>query len=366
MTGARAGPHQRLVPAVPQPLDRQPRVRPGRGALRHAAATARASTTSTTARIQATRAGTRRACRARAHGADRRGRRAAQPGRAQRPATRRRLDGTDRPHRPRRPGQGLAGQPASPDPPTPTPAGSSPTACGTRSGSRSARRRPSSGSATSAGARARRSTASAARRAAHELRHGPATRAQRAAAGVRRGQPHALRVPLRRRFRRGHRAPPRVPARHRGGLRGRMLAEQRLRRRRAGLRLRPEHVSRAPTTARCSSPTTTATASGPCAPAPTALPSASLLQPFMSNGSGPVDLEIGPGGDLFYAGFDGGRRPPDQLSGRPTSVPTAVARATPTVGSAPLAVSFDGTGSTDPDPGDVAELRLGPRRRRRV
>ena len=48
------------------------------------------------------------------------------------------------------------------------------------------------------------------------------------------------------------------------------------------------------------------------------VPSASLLQPFMSNGSGPVDLEIGPGGDLFYAGFDGGRRAPDQLSGRPT------------------------------------------------
>ena len=35
MTGSRAGAHQRLVPAVPQPLDRKPRVRPGRGALRH-------------------------------------------------------------------------------------------------------------------------------------------------------------------------------------------------------------------------------------------------------------------------------------------------------------------------------------------
>ena len=39
---------------------------------------------------------------------------------------------------------------------------------------------------------------------------------------------------------------------------------------------------------------------------PDGLPSPSVAQPFMSGGSGPVDLVIGPGGDLFYAGFDGG------------------------------------------------------------
>jgi glucose/arabinose dehydrogenase/PKD repeat protein len=82
------------------------------------------------------------------------------------------------------------------------------------------------------------------------------------------------------------------------------------------------------------------------------LPSASSVQPFMSAGSGPVHLEIGPGGDLFYAGFDGGdvrRISYPVLNGSPL----AVARATPTTGTAPLTVSFDGTSSSDPDAGDT-------------
>ena len=82
------------------------------------------------------------------------------------------------------------------------------------------------------------------------------------------------------------------------------------------------------------------------------LPSASSVQLLMSGGSSPVDLEIGPGGDLFYAGFDGGdvRRISYPTTNR---APTAVAQATPTTGSAPLSVSFDGTGSSDPDPSDT-------------
>jgi glucose/arabinose dehydrogenase/PKD repeat protein len=82
------------------------------------------------------------------------------------------------------------------------------------------------------------------------------------------------------------------------------------------------------------------------------LPSAASVQLFMSGGSGPVHLEIGPGGDLFYAGYDGGdvRRITYPVANR---TPTAVARATPTSGAAPLTVAFDGTGSSDPDPGDV-------------
>jgi glucose/arabinose dehydrogenase len=82
------------------------------------------------------------------------------------------------------------------------------------------------------------------------------------------------------------------------------------------------------------------------------VPSASSVQAFMSAGSGPVDLEIGPGGDLYYAGYDGGdiRRISYPVANR---TPTAVAGATPTSGSAPLTVAFDGTGSSDPDPADT-------------
>jgi glucose/arabinose dehydrogenase/PKD repeat protein len=82
------------------------------------------------------------------------------------------------------------------------------------------------------------------------------------------------------------------------------------------------------------------------------LPSASSVQAFMSGGSGPVDLEVGPGGDLFYAGYEGGdvRRISYPVANR---APTAVAQATPTSGAAPLTVAFDGTGSSDPDPTDT-------------
>ena len=60
----------------------------------------------------------------------------------------------------------------------------------------------------------------------------------------------------------------------------------------------------------------------------------------------PVDLQIGPEGDLYYA---------DIASGQIVRVvynnagPTAVVAATPTTGGVPLQVQFDGTGSTDPE-----------------
>jgi PKD repeat protein len=64
--------------------------------------------------------------------------------------------------------------------------------------------------------------------------------------------------------------------------------------------------------------------------------------------SNPVHLETGPAGDLFYVDFGGGtiRRIEYVSTNR---APTAVADATPTTGAAPLTVSFDGTGSSDPD-----------------
>jgi glucose/arabinose dehydrogenase len=64
----------------------------------------------------------------------------------------------------------------------------------------------------------------------------------------------------------------------------------------------------------------------------------------------PVDLQIGPGGDLFLVDLDDGmiRRITHNIGNNP---PTANIQATPTNGPVPLSVQFDGSGSTDPDPG---------------
>ena len=76
------------------------------------------------------------------------------------------------------------------------------------------------------------------------------------------------------------------------------------------------------------------------------------VRTFAAGAANPVNLETGPGGDLFYVDFDGGtiRRIRYFSTNQP---PTAVAQATPTTGAAPLTVSFNGTGSSDPDPGDT-------------
>jgi PKD repeat protein len=82
------------------------------------------------------------------------------------------------------------------------------------------------------------------------------------------------------------------------------------------------------------------------------LPSPSNIKTFAGGAANPVELQIGPGGDLFYADFDGGtiRRVTFTPANQP---PTAVATGTPTTGSAPLTVQFDGSGSSDPDAGDT-------------
>ena len=66
----------------------------------------------------------------------------------------------------------------------------------------------------------------------------------------------------------------------------------------------------------------------------------------------PVDLAIGPGGDLFIVDFeDGNIRRIRYTTGN--SPPTAVIQATPSSGLVPLTVQFDGSGSTDPNPGST-------------
>jgi PKD repeat protein len=77
-------------------------------------------------------------------------------------------------------------------------------------------------------------------------------------------------------------------------------------------------------------------------------PAPGLIRTFVAGAANPVNLETGPGGDLFYVDFDGGtiRRIRYFNANQP---PTAVATATPTSGAAPLTVNFNGTASTDPD-----------------
>ncbi|HLE13224.1 MAG TPA: PKD domain-containing protein, partial [Anaerolineales bacterium] len=81
-------------------------------------------------------------------------------------------------------------------------------------------------------------------------------------------------------------------------------------------------------------------------------PNPSNIETFVGGAANPVDLKISSSGDLFYVDFDGGtiRRVTYASANQP---PVAVASANPTTGNAPLTVSFDGSASSDPDPGDT-------------
>jgi PKD repeat protein len=81
-------------------------------------------------------------------------------------------------------------------------------------------------------------------------------------------------------------------------------------------------------------------------------PNPSNIQAFVEAAANPVDLEIGPDGNLYYADFDGGtiRRIEYFVANQP---PIAIASANLTNGDAPLTVNFDGTASSDPDAGNT-------------
>ena len=81
---------------------------------------------------------------------------------------------------------------------------------------------------------------------------------------------------------------------------------------------------------------------------PGGLPEPSQRQTFMAGGGGLTQLSTGPGGDLFAVDYDGGAVRRIQYRG-----PTAVATGSPESGIAPLTVLFDGSASSDPDPGDA-------------
>jgi glucose/arabinose dehydrogenase/PKD repeat protein len=82
------------------------------------------------------------------------------------------------------------------------------------------------------------------------------------------------------------------------------------------------------------------------------LPVWANTQVLVAGAQWPVDLVIGPGGDLYYVGFESGNVHRITYT-QGNQAPLPVARATPTAGGAPLTVQFDGTGSSDPDAGDT-------------
>ncbi len=84
------------------------------------------------------------------------------------------------------------------------------------------------------------------------------------------------------------------------------------------------------------------------------LPDPSTREAFAQDAGFPTDLEFGPGGDLFFPDIGTGTIKRVNFTGAPgNNPPTAVATAAPLSGSPPLLVEFDGTGSSDPDAGDV-------------
>jgi glucose/arabinose dehydrogenase len=89
-------------------------------------------------------------------------------------------------------------------------------------------------------------------------------------------------------------------------------------------------------------------------PGTNGVPDPGDIRTFAAGAANPVQLQIGPGGDLFYPDFDGGtiRRVTFTPANQP---PTAAATGNPTTGAAPLTVQFDGSGSSDPDAGDTLD-----------
>ena len=77
------------------------------------------------------------------------------------------------------------------------------------------------------------------------------------------------------------------------------------------------------------------------------LPDISKRKTFVGGAAQPVDVQVGPGGDLFYVDLGGTVRRIRYFN--QNQPPTAVASANPTSGAAPLTVAFDGSASSDAD-----------------
>ncbi len=82
-------------------------------------------------------------------------------------------------------------------------------------------------------------------------------------------------------------------------------------------------------------------------------PNPASIENFAVDAAGPVDLQIAPNGELFYADLDAGTIRRIQYTSAANRPPTAFIVANPTSGGAPLTVNFNGSGSSDPDAGDL-------------
>ena len=79
------------------------------------------------------------------------------------------------------------------------------------------------------------------------------------------------------------------------------------------------------------------------------LPDPTKIEMFANLGIYPVDLKVGPGGDLFFVDIAFGQIRRITYTGSDNRAPVAHAQASPTYGPAPLDVGFDASGSTDAD-----------------
>jgi glucose/arabinose dehydrogenase/PKD repeat protein len=78
-------------------------------------------------------------------------------------------------------------------------------------------------------------------------------------------------------------------------------------------------------------------------------PDPANIVPFVTGVNVPVQVLIGPGGDLYYIALGAGELRRVSYPAGANQPPTAVATATPSAGPTPLNVQFNGAGSSDPD-----------------
>jgi len=82
-------------------------------------------------------------------------------------------------------------------------------------------------------------------------------------------------------------------------------------------------------------------------------PDPAQIVPFVTGVNAPVQVLSGPGGDLYYVALGAGQLRRVSYPAGTNQPPTAVATATPTSGTAPLTVQFNGSGSSDPEGGPL-------------